>query len=135
MSAWGVGVFENDAACDYASKIIAANDFSAIEAAFENVLSVGAEYLEAPLAQEALVSADVVVRLCGHSGEKSSYTAKIDDWIRKTKKKPDGALIHRAALSVQRILGSSSELLELWQESTEYEIWRSNVAALLKRLA
>jgi hypothetical protein len=134
MGAWGIGAFDNDVASDFVATLTKSSDLSAIEASFNRVFEIGANYLEAPDAEEALAAADVVARLCGKCGEKNAYTAKIDEWVSQCKVAPDATLIKNARRSIQRIMEAPSELLELWESSEDYESWKKNLGQLLTRL-
>ena len=68
MGAWGTGIFDNDTACDWAYDLEGASDLSLIERALSKVLNVGAEYLEATEAEEALAAAETIARLKGNLG-------------------------------------------------------------------
>ena len=135
MGAWGVDTFENDDACDYASLVAHDSDLSRIEATLDRLLATGTEYLEAPQASEALAAADILARLKGQYGQRNGYTEQIDDWVERVKLSPSKSLIDKAQRSLERITTDPSELLELWNESPEFDLWKSSVNALLQRLS
>jgi|SRR5215469_7895154 len=136
MGAWGTGLFDNDTASDFVDEVVRGRDFRRIEESLSSVVSTGANYLQAPDAEEALVAADVVARLKGRMGEKTASTEVIDKWVRDhASLTPSEALIEKARSAVRRILTEPSELLELFQESDEFAEWKANVDSLLARLA
>jgi len=47
---------------------------------------------------------------------------------------PFGNAIDLAIQSIDRILTPPSELLELWQESEDFEVWKHHMAELKQRL-
>jgi hypothetical protein len=135
MGAWGVGIFENDDACDFAAAVAESHDLSLLEATLDRVIDTGEEYLEAPQASEALAAADIIARLKKVPRERTSYTASIDKWIDRANLSPSDQLVDKARRAIARVLTEPSELLELWQESDEFESWRSSVGEVASHLS
>ena len=134
MGAWGAGVFENDTACDFAADIVERNDLASLEKAIDRVLAVQDAYLEAPDAEEALAAADIVARLNGSPGVRTSFTAAIDGWVERQRVHPSREVVEKARLCIARILTEPSEILELWKESDEFDAWKNTVGEVSKRL-
>jgi hypothetical protein len=134
MGAWGTGIFDNDNACDWAHDLKETSDLSLIESALDKVLKVGAEYLDASEAVEALAAAETVARLKGNWGIRDSYTEIMDKWVETTRLTPPQALIEKALRGIERVLSGPSELLELWGETEEFIAWEESVKDLRKRL-
>jgi hypothetical protein len=134
MGAWGKGTFENDTACDFAANVAEGNGLVVLEEALDRVLASETNYLEAPDAEEGLAAADIVARLNGRPGAQTSYTATIDAWVERSKSTPSEALIEKARRSITRILTGPSELLELWQDSADFEVWKGSVEEVSRRL-
>jgi hypothetical protein len=134
MGAWGKGTFENDTACDFATTVTEGNGPVVLEQALDRVLASETNYLEAPDAEEGLAAADIVARLNGSPGARTAYTATIDAWVERSKSTPSEALIEKARRSITRILTEPSELLELWQDSVDFEVWKWNVEEVSRRL-
>lgn len=134
MGAWGTGVFDNDTACDWADDLAETNNLSAIEAALDKVLASGAEYIEAPDAEEALAAAEVIARLQGNAGFSDAYTETINTWVEENKLNVSAALANKACSALERILLEPSELMELWEESDEFGVWKSVVENLKSRI-
>ena len=134
MGAWGTGIFDNDTACDWAYGLKETNDLSLIECALDKVLKVGAEYLDAREAEEALAAAETAARLKGNWGIKDSYTEKMDEWVETTRLTPPQALIEKALKAIERTLSGPSELLELWGEVEGFIAWEESVKDLSRRL-
>lgn len=134
MGAWGMGIFDNDTACDWAYSLEESNDLSVVEDAIETVLSVDSDYLEAPDAEEALAACEVIARLRGNFGDKNSYTETVDNWVSGNSLKVPRELIEKAKAAIARIISDSSELAELWTESGDYEEWKHNIDNLLSRI-
>jgi hypothetical protein len=134
MGAWGPGVFENDAACDFVSAVADGGGMAALAEALDRVSSSGRNYLEAPDAEEGLAAAEIVARLKGGSGQQTAYSASIDAWIEGLPTGVLDELIGKAKRSITRILSEPSELLELWKESDDFESWKRSVEEISKRL-
>jgi hypothetical protein len=135
MGAWGIGFFDNDTACDWGYELADSADLSILEEAFDKVLEVGGDYLEAPDAEEALAAAEVVARLQGNWGPRNSYTETVDTWVEKKGLKVSEDVVTKAKAVINRVVTEPSELLELWQESPEFEAWKTLVEQLGKRVA
>ena len=134
MGAWGPGIFENDEANDFAHDIADNTGVAGLESALARCLGAGTDYLEAPDATEALAAADIVARMLGRPGDHSAYTDVIDDWVADYDTKPSPQLVEKARKAVARVRTEPSELIELWQESDEFESWKHAVDELAKRL-
>lgn len=135
MGTWSAESFGNDTACDWAYSLEHYNDLSFIEESLDKVLNAGSEDLEASDAEEALAAAEVLGRLQGHWGERSSYTETLDKWVEKTGLKPDKSLAQKAHQAIDRILSEPSELLELWKEDDEeFETWKTSLKNLKSRI-
>jgi hypothetical protein len=50
-----------------------------------------------------------------------------NDWDTAHKIKPPPALLKRVPTPIDRILGSDSELRELWEEGDEADAWRAAI--------
>jgi len=134
MGAWGVGTFENDTACDFAAEVAGRLNLSKIECALDRVLNAVESYVEAPDGEEALAAAEIVARLNNRPGAKTAYTEQIDLWVGRMKTVPPAALIDKARRGATRIVLPPSELLELWEESGDFDTWKASVNELLSRL-
>jgi len=135
MGTWGHGPFDNDTACDWAHELGENGGFSKIEATIDAVLENGMEYLDANAADEGIVAADVIARLCGEYGVRNPYTEGVDEWVSKQTRRPNSALIEKAITALDRIVTKPSELVELWEESdSEAGKWKEEIAALRIRL-
>jgi Domain of unknown function (DUF4259) len=130
----GKGTFENDTACDFAANVAEGNGLVILEQALDRVLASESNYLEAPDAEEGLAAAEILARLNGSPGAQTAYTAKIDAWVERLKSTPSEPLIEKARRSITRILIEPSELLELWQDSGDFEVWKGSVEEVSRRL-
>ncbi|MBX7256466.1 MAG: DUF4259 domain-containing protein [Candidatus Hydrogenedentes bacterium] len=135
MGTWGSGIFENDAAADWAFGLEEAEDLSYVENTLDRVIQAGDEYLEAPDAEEGLAAVEVVARLKGKWGIKSPYSEPVDMWVKKMKFKPSPDLVKKAIAVVNRVVVEPSELLEMWTETDELDEWKDSVAELKSRVS
>jgi hypothetical protein len=131
MGAWSHEPFGNDTANDWAYDLKGTQDLSYIEAALDNVLDQGSEYLEAPTAEEAVGAIEVLAKLLGRGTQSDAYTEKVDAWVKSVNQKPTADLLRKAQRVIARILAKDSELLELWQEGDDSQQWQSSMAQLL----
>lgn len=134
MGAWGTGIFENDAACDWTFELEASNDFSAIEQALDDVLETGPGYLESDVASRALAACDVLVRL-KRAQPDTKATQTVEAWVAGHPLHPTTEQLRRAVAAIDRVLADPSELLELWAESPDASSWRQSVVELRARTA
>lgn len=134
MGAWGIGIFDNDGACDLAGLVAEGGGLAALEEALDAVLAAGPEYLEITEGEAGLAAADIVARLKGNPGRSDSYTEEVDAWVARQRAAPSAALIAKARKAIKRILSEPSELLELWQEHDDFDVWKSGTADVLARL-
>ena len=134
MGAWGKGIYDNDDACDFVGEVVDTLDLSRINAAVNEVLNAN-QYLEAPLAAQGLVAADVVARLRGQWGDRNSYTGVIAQWAERAKVSASDELLLKARQVVHRVRTEPSELLELWSDDPDPETWHATLDTLLQRLS
>jgi hypothetical protein len=135
MGAWSHESFGNDDACDWLAQLEEQDDFSVVESAFDAVIDVGADYLEAPEACEAIAAAEVVARAQGNVGSQDDISQDIDAWLQRVKVKPSATVIAKARRALDRIQTEPSELMELWEESDDADAWRAAVKALAARVS
>jgi hypothetical protein len=134
MGAWSHESFGNDDACDWIADLREGTDLGPIDVVLDEVLAVGGDYLEAPLASQAIAAAEVVARLQGHAGVRDAYSEALDEWVAGIKLLPSPQLASKARRALERILAAPSELLELWEESGEPGEWRAAVEDLESRI-
>jgi hypothetical protein len=132
MGAWGIGIFENDTACDFAADVAGVGGVSMVEHALDRISLCGTGYLEASVAAEGLAAAEIVAN--GSPGEETPYTATIDRWIESSQASVGTEVIEKARRATIRVLCEPSELLELWMPSNDFDAWKRSVEAVLDRL-
>jgi hypothetical protein len=134
MGAWDHTTFGNDDACDWGSNLHSYKDLSFVEETLDKIVDNGPEYLEAPEASEAIAAAEVVARLQGRFGVKNAYTTEVDDWVSSNPLTVPKPLAQKAHSALDRILTQPSELLELWEESDSFQLWRDAVTDVKARI-
>ncbi|MFS1525852.1 DUF4259 domain-containing protein [Microbulbifer sp. 2304DJ12-6] len=133
MGAWAEDAFGNDTACDWAGDFSENPSLEVVKEAINSVIAT-ADYLDSDEACEGLVACEIVARLKGNWGEKSVYSEEIDKWVESTNVEPSKELVAAAEKAIVRILGSDSELQELWDEDGKSEKWHSEMNNLLERV-
>lgn len=132
MSAWETGIFDNDAACDWAAELEEAENFIQMEEVFDAVLELDEqEALDADLACEALAAAEIIARSLGNWGVRNNYTEAADNWVEAADLTPEPPLVEKTKEVVDRVLGEGSDLRDLWAEDDE---WLKTVTDLRERL-
>jgi len=135
LGAWDESAFGNDTACDWAYELEGSKDLGLVVEALDDVLKTGNDYLDADVACVGLAACEVVARLKGNWGQRNAYTETVDKWIEAHAELAELAPCSKAVAVLDRILGASSELRELWEEEGPNDEWRSALAELRTRLA
>lgn len=130
MGAWGLGPFDNDEAADWAYQVEACSDLACVRSKLLEV--VEGEYLEAPLGEEGLAAAEVLSFCLSHG--QSNITTSLSSWLFHLNDRPTDRDLQLGIETVNRVIGTQSELAETWEESTEGHSWRSQVESLRRRL-
>lgn len=133
MGAWSKESFGNDTACDWAYGLAEASDLGYVRETIQKVVDAGEEYLEADAASEVIAAVEVIARLRGNFGLRDSYSESTDTWVAAHPQQPPPDLVAVAIQALDRVLVQPSELLELWEESDEFEAWKSSVLDLKHR--
>lgn len=131
MGAWGFGAFDNDDAIDWISDLEESEDATVLEDALIAIPNDDSEYVEAPECSMAVAAAEVVAALAQHPSV--DLPEQIREWV-KNKPAPDEKLRRRAHDVIARIL-RSSELKELWSDSSDAEAWTASLHDLQRRLS
>ena len=138
MGAWGWGSFENDEALDWVLDLEQSKALSVINGALDAILDSDDDYLDATDCSMALAAAETVAALAGRP--EPSLPEEVARWVqhRQTESSQEGPLVDeslttKARQAVEAIL-SESELLELWEETDEFDRWQATVTDLLERL-
>lgn len=132
MGAWSEDTFGNDAACDWVGSFLGNPGLEAVREAIDAVLS-SEDYLEIDEACDCLAACEVIARLQGRWGVRDSYSQKLDQWVEANPMNVPDDLKEAADSAIGRILGSNSELQELWDEGGSHEKWHSAIDDLRER--
>jgi hypothetical protein len=131
MGASGYSAFENDDAMDWLAELEGAEDTSILEDAFDAILEADEDYVEIPEASVAIAAAEVVAALLGRAATLLPEVAM--EWIQK-QGEVQFTIIEQARSAVNRVL-DDSELQGVWEDSDNYDNWKTEVNDLLRRLA
>ncbi len=116
MGAWGDKAFENDSALDW---------FAELEADEE-------DYLDVDEGAAAIAAAEVVAAARGRGRDR--VTKPVIAWLDANAAQLVAEDIVLAARAVERVVGESSELRDLWEEGDADTPWHADVRTLLDRL-
>ena len=130
MGAWGSGPFDNDDAGDFVGNLIDVGDWNVAEAAFDAVLAIGDEYLEAPESSAAIAAAAVVAHKVGNG---SVAVHPEDVAAIATLTSPTAVLVAKARAALARIK-KQSELADLWDEASAKDEWRATLEPIERAL-
>ena len=131
MGAWGVGSFANDSAADWLS-ILSDAIPTTLSLTFRSVIGIEPDlFLEEPDASEGIAAAEVVAAMRGQPG--SAVTPSVVEWVATHSDWLTPSLVQEAIATVERVQ-SSSELRDLWSESTHFDAWLAELDDLLVRL-
>ncbi len=130
MGAWGPGSFENDDALDWVYELEKARNFQILADAFQTVLDLKDDYLEAPESCIAICAAEVTAGLLGNPADE--LPEEVVEWM-DGRPGPSEALVKLANNALNVIL-KNSELKDLWEETDYYDEWREIMLDIRARL-
>lgn len=131
MGAWDATSFGNDTANDWAYGLEDYDDLSFIEAALQEVIGTGDDYLDSDPACEAIAAAEVLAALRGHPPVTNAYTEKVAEWVAAHAIEVPDSLVKMSLEALDRIQRAPSELPDLWDDAPD---WLAAMADLRKRL-
>jgi len=100
MGAWGTGIYDNDAAADWAAEL-EKRGLAAITDALDAVIN--AEYLDAWEGTCGLAAADAVARLRSGGGEATAYSEGVTNWVAQNHASPSDDLIAKARSALGKV--------------------------------
>lgn len=144
MGAWETGNFGNDDAMDFAGDVTDNGKQEILKAIQKISNAAQTKYIEAPDCSIALAAIEFIAAAKGNAAE--DFPEEAAAWLSENEILPfksKGILgfgakeTDIAAISLQAIerIKNKSELLELWQESGEADIWLAVVNDLKKRIS
>ncbi|MBC7816016.1 MAG: DUF4259 domain-containing protein [Planctomycetaceae bacterium] len=110
MSAWGDGVFENDAAGDWLDQLVASGKSSTIDKALTFAIKAKRGGLEADEAASALAAAEVMAAARGY--RHADLPDDVKEWLGTSGYAPTEADVALSVKAVERVR-DESELAEL----------------------
>ena len=119
MGAWSAEPFGNDTACDWASELEDSKGLSAVDKALQGVLTCD-DYIDADIGEEALAAVEVVAKLLGKGTQNDAYTEDVDAWVAAQTERPDASVIAKAKQVLKRLVSDDSELMELWEDDSDF---------------
>ncbi len=132
MGAWGTGVFQDDAALDWAGDFCGKPDVGFIRRTLMEVVDADPDGLDSHLSSAGLAAAETVAALRNRPGP--DLPEDLEAWIDTHRSPPpEPSLVSLAGSAVRRI-GNRSELKDLWEEG-ELKEWLAVLDGLLRRLA
>lgn len=133
MGAWGVGVFDNDDACDWVYDLEKSDGLDVIESTLDKLIN-DEEYIEAPEGCNALAAAEVIAALS--SRPSAGLTEEVRAWL-EGKPAPGAELIAKARKATDAVESERSELFQLWKDAApeDFAAWKQLNSDLKNRLA
>lgn len=119
MGTWGTGPFDDDSAMDWAYGLDEA-DFSSRRQLIDDALRAAVscdDYLEQPMAAEAIASAAVVAQLRGGVVPEWSVPRFL---VQGGRVEIDEESVALAARALDRVVADGSEWRELWEDAGEF---------------
>ncbi len=134
MGVWGIGILDNEVACQLAVALEDFEDLRLIEETFERVLTVDRGWLDEADCEAGLAAAEVIARLQGNCNEKNPCAMLVDNWIVGRNIDVSPKLAKKAVRVVNRILSERSDLMESWKITGLFEAWKKDVENLRSRI-
>ena len=125
MAAWAPGPFDNDEAADFVEDLTEAPDWRTVTALLEHVCGLTG-YLEEPEGEMVVAAAAIVASCVGTGSVLPDTHAELTIALGAP---PDGAA-NLARKALARVVGTASELDELWQEGEDHDAWLTQIAGL-----
>lgn len=147
MGAWGPGVFENDIAADWVEMFRKDGTARYLPYTFEDIEN-DPDYVNEVISSFVLAAAEVVAAAGGqplttewrpssfddNSDPMTGPPISVQEWLVRTKFRPDQNLVELAERCVSRVL-ENSEIRDEWLASDAFAQWRQSVDDLAARLA
>lgn len=131
MGAWGLSVFDNDAAMDSTYELLESSGTSAINRALEFVLAAD-DYLEVDEGSAGLAAIEIINCLKGHPPKGIPNDVKV--WLSNNSNTEVSHLVSSARDALSKINDEElSEVAQLWLE--EGHDWKGMIANITGRLS
>jgi hypothetical protein len=133
MDSWILDVFGNDAAGEWVDNLELSGDLSFIHSTLNRVINCAGE-LEGQDSETALAAVETLLRLKGIYSVRNASTELVDEWVSMHPLTVEKDTCELAQKTIDRILRPPSELLELWEESNEFELWKKALQDFKRQL-
>jgi len=131
MGAWGYKTFENETALEWLDDLEAGGMDYVKESL--TMTDKEREYIDADAAWSALAACEAIASLQGHFAEE--IPNELAKWASAHKEFNATKWSEECRQVIDMVLGSRSELNELWREKEDdYPVWRETLADLKKRV-
>ncbi|MGE0493073.1 MAG: DUF4259 domain-containing protein [Vulcanimicrobiota bacterium] len=133
MGTWGVHSFQNDSACDWVLDLEDSEGLPFVEETLREVIDCR-DYLEQPTAARAVAAAEALACLKGNPPPADVLRESFIEWVNEHDDQPEPGLVATALQALDRVERRPCELLELWEESGNFEDWSASMLDLRQRL-
>jgi hypothetical protein len=133
MGTWSTLPFGNDAAGDWAERLIKTDDLSYIEETLRVVFDCKESVLSSDTAEEAVAAAEVLAKLLGHGSQADGYTAAVDKWIRSHPATPSASLLDQARQALDRIR-KDPWMQGAWFDAAQAAQWAQSLRSIQANL-
>ncbi len=132
MEMWGIGCFDNDAAVNWALKLIDCKDLSIITSTLN--LAKNMEPLNTDGACKVLAAIETIAKLKGEIGNKTLYSKSADEWIKNNPMRISQTIINQSLEAIEVITEPDSILLTQWEKKEDFVNWMKELEVLRNRL-
>ena len=133
MNLWGTGPFDNDTGQAFIQEAFQDGAY-ALQEAFDVGLDPDMDWIEAEEGWRVLAAAEVLRAVL--KGDTSRLVdAGLRAWVQDVNADELAPLQTSARHAVKRVLGSESELPDLWEDEADAQAWRTGAEQLLAALS
>jgi len=132
MGAWGEKAFENDSALDWIAELESAGVDLLRDALLCVAETDNDDFVDVDDGSAVIAAAEIVAAALGRGRDRLTSAARA--WLDQN---PEAIVLNDLELArraVERVLGSGSELRELWDETGADNPWLDDVGVLVGRL-
>ncbi|MDO5625244.1 MAG: DUF4259 domain-containing protein [Pseudomonadota bacterium] len=139
MGAWGHQPFENDGAGDLEAELAHAEpgNLSVLESAFDAALAAADEdgYIEVDQGEAVIAAAALLARL--KASAEVDVAERLHDWLAAAQAQDHSRLAPKAREALDKVMsgGDTSEIVELWHDTDEFDAWLGSVQTIRAALS
>ena len=131
MGTWGVGSFENDQALDLLCDLEDSDDLSLLEELLD--VSTLEDGVDESVGPDIVGAAEIVAALLGRPSD--TLPEEASAWVKAHKNLDASSLVESCRIGLDAVLGDDSGLKALWEETDDFDEWKSDVESLKKRIS